>query len=168
MKPFAKILITLAFWTNFSFAGENETLVQVASKDAENYWVIKKVTRPSYPRVAALEGVEGCAAIGFIIESNGSTSSLRPLAGYPSEVFLRPALDAIKKWRFEPSKSNVSKQPIFTYQIVGFSLGSSTREKEVERQIIRNSCETAANKSFNRTRESTAARFRGTAGGRAG
>jgi len=62
MKPFTKILIILTFWASFSVADENETLVQVAGDDVENYWVIKKVTRPNYPRVAALEGVERCAA----------------------------------------------------------------------------------------------------------
>ncbi|RLA45332.1 MAG: hypothetical protein DRR42_19510 [Gammaproteobacteria bacterium] len=146
MKPFTKMLIIFTFWTSFSFADENETLVQVAGEDAENYWVIKKVTRPSYPRAAALEGVEGCAAIAFVIETNGSTSSHRPLVGYPSEVFLKPSISAIKKWRFSSTESNVNKQPVYTFQVIEFSL---SKKRSQGGSFSGDICKASANKSFN-------------------
>lgn len=146
MKHLTEILIFLVFWTHFSFAEDSDTLLVLSGESLGGYWEIEKIKRPYYPRVAALNGVEGCAAIAFIIESNGSTSSYRPLAGYPSEVFLGPAMDAIKKWKFRPSKTNVLKQPVYTFQIVEFSLGSGSHDDFVENKIIGNTCSEEANK----------------------
>lgn len=149
MKHFTKILFLLVFWTPSSFAEDNDTLLMLSDGSFGAYWEIKKIKRPYYPRDAALNGVEGCAAIAFVIESNGSTSSYRPLAGYPSEVFLRPAIDAIKKWRFFPSETNQSRQPVYTFQVIEFSLSPGPSGDDPTNQEISDSCSAAANKSFN-------------------
>ena len=146
MKLFSKILILLVTLAFSSFAGENDSLVAVAGEDVQEYWVTKKVKRPNYPRAAALNGIEGCAAIGFVIESDGSTSSHRPLAAHPSGIFLRSAMDSIKKWKFLPSETNTSKQPVYTYQIIDFSLSPGSKT-DFENAV--DICTTAANKSFN-------------------
>jgi len=63
MNHFTKIIIFLLFWTSSSFAEESDSLILVTAENTEDYWVVQKVKRPNYPRTAALNGVEGCAAI---------------------------------------------------------------------------------------------------------
>lgn len=58
--------------------------------------------RPQYPREAELRGIEGWVDIEFTIEKDGSTANLVVREANPPGVFERSALEALRRWRFEP------------------------------------------------------------------
>ena len=124
-----KPILALVLLTLGAAVLADEDSVLVLDKDgADTLWDIDKVKRPMYPRDAAINNVEGCAAVAFIIEENGKTSSHQPLVGAPSEIFIKPSLKAVKGWRFKPTESNPQRTPIYTYQVISFSLGHVTSE----------------------------------------
>ena len=110
-----------------TLADEDSVLV-MEKEGADKLWEIDKLKRPMYPRDAAINNVEGCSAVAFIIETNGKTSSHQPLVGAPSEIFIKPSLKAVKGWRFKATEANPERTPIYTYQVISFSLGHVTSE----------------------------------------
>jgi len=58
-------------------------------------------TAPSYPELAKRMHVTGKVRVEVDIAPSGAVSSARLVGGNP--VFEKRAIDAIKKWRFEPA-----------------------------------------------------------------
>lgn len=58
--------------------------------------------RPQYPRDAQVRGIEGWVDIEFTIEPDGATADLVVRGAEPAGVFERSALEALRRWRFEP------------------------------------------------------------------
>ncbi|HEY4368203.1 MAG TPA: TonB family protein [Steroidobacteraceae bacterium] len=59
-----------------------------------------------YPRDAQRDGIEGWVDIDFTIAPDGSTQDLAVRASAPQDTFDKAALDALRKWRFEPVQRN--------------------------------------------------------------
>jgi len=59
-----------------------------------------------YPREAERNGIEGWVDIDFTIAPDGSTRDLVVRGAQPKEIFDKAALDALRKWRFEPVQRN--------------------------------------------------------------
>jgi len=57
---------------------------------------------PQYPERARQRGVEGWVVVEFTISAAGTVKSPRIIAYYPSTVFNRAALQAIRKWKYNP------------------------------------------------------------------
>lgn len=55
-----------------------------------------------YPRDAQLRGIEGWVDIEFTIAADGTPQDLVVRDAQPANVFERSALDALRRWRFEP------------------------------------------------------------------
>ncbi|HEY5659080.1 MAG TPA: energy transducer TonB [Myxococcota bacterium] len=56
---------------------------------------------PTYPTRARMRGVEGWVEVEFTITAAGTVASPKVI-GASHEVFARPALRAIRKWRYNP------------------------------------------------------------------
>lgn len=101
----------------------------------EEYWVNEKMVAPKYPGRAMDRGTSGCVAVGFTIQSDGSTSGHEVLAYYPSKVFDKSAIRAAKQFSYTPSVQNPEKVPVytlnsFTYEITsGRKLNPDTQNK---------------------------------------
>jgi protein TonB len=62
----------------------------------------RKEVAASYPLEARRNGVEGWVDVEFTITPAGETTDLVVRDADPREVFEKAALDAIKRWKFEP------------------------------------------------------------------
>jgi TonB family protein len=58
--------------------------------------------RPQYPRDAQMRGIQGWVDIEFTIAPDGATTDLVVREAEPAGVFERSALEALRRWRFEP------------------------------------------------------------------
>jgi TonB family protein len=61
----------------------------------------KSKVEPMYPELARKMHLAGTVKIEVVVAPNGSVKEARILGGHP--VLANAALDAAKKWRFEPS-----------------------------------------------------------------
>ena len=57
---------------------------------------------PAYPPRARERGQEGWVDLEFTVTNDGSTSAAVVRAAEPAGIFDRAALDAVKRWRYEP------------------------------------------------------------------
>jgi TonB family protein len=63
---------------------------------------------------------QGCAAVSFVIESDGRTSNVKVLRSVPHRSVGRLAREAVRRTRYEPSARNEARTPVFTYITVTF------------------------------------------------
>jgi protein TonB len=70
---------------------QNEELVRRA----------KNKVQPFYPDLARKMNISGTVKIEVVVSPNGTVKDARVVGGHP--VLANAALDAAKKWRFEPS-----------------------------------------------------------------
>ena len=61
----------------------------------------KSKVQPSYPDLAKKMNIAGTVKIEVVVAPNGSVKDARVVGGHP--VLAGAALDAAKKWRFEPA-----------------------------------------------------------------
>jgi TonB family protein len=57
---------------------------------------------------------DACVSVGFIIESDGTTSTHRVLRSKPKGEIDAAALATLKKWRFKPGPENPGRIPMYT------------------------------------------------------
>jgi len=74
---------------------------------------------PSYPREAYREGTSGEVQVEFTVGTDGSVTSARVVRANPPRVFDREALNAVKRWKFEPVGS-----PVTSRRTIGFNPGN--------------------------------------------
>ena len=70
---------------------QNEDLVRRA----------KNKVQPTYPEMARKFNIAGTVKIEVVVSPNGTVKDARVVGGHP--VLAASALDAAKKWRFEPA-----------------------------------------------------------------
>ena len=63
----------------------------------------KSKVQPEYPELAKKMNISGTVKIEVVVAPNGTVKSARVVGGHP--VLANAALDAAKKWRFEPAST---------------------------------------------------------------
>jgi TonB family protein len=79
------------------------------AQNAQNDEILRRAknkVQPSYPDLAKRMGISGTVKIEVVVASNGSVKDARVVGGHP--VLANAALDAAKKWRFEPAAAETS------------------------------------------------------------
>lgn len=71
--------------------GQSEELVRRA----------KTKVAPNYPELARKMNITGTVKVEVVVAPNGTVKEARVVGGHP--VLANAALDAVKKWRFEPA-----------------------------------------------------------------
>ena len=66
----------------------------------------KTRVQPSYPELAHKMNISGIVKIQIVVAPNGTVKEARVVGGHP--VLANAALDAAKKWRFEPAAAESS------------------------------------------------------------
>jgi TonB family protein len=61
----------------------------------------KTKVQPSYPELARKMNLTGTVKVEIVVLPNGTVKGARVVGGHP--VLASAALDAVKKWRFEPA-----------------------------------------------------------------
>jgi len=77
--------------------------------------------QPVYPRLAVIARVQGNVMMHAIIGRDGSVSELQVISGHP--LLVQAALDAVKRWRYQPTLLNGEAVEVDTTITVSFVLG---------------------------------------------
>jgi TonB family protein len=67
---------------------------------------LKSKIAPVYPDLARRMGITGAVKVQITVATNGTVKNAKLVGGHP--VLANPALDAIKKWRYEPSNEETT------------------------------------------------------------
>jgi TonB family protein len=73
------------------------------AQDSENEFVrrAKNKVQPTYPELARKMNITGTVKVQVVVAPNGTVKDAKIVGGHP--VLANAALDAVKKWRFEPA-----------------------------------------------------------------
>jgi protein TonB len=74
---------------------------------------------PKYPREAYREGTSGEVQVEFTVGTDGSVTAARVVRADPPRVFDREALNAVRRWKFQPVSS-----PVTSRRTIGFKPGN--------------------------------------------
>jgi len=80
--------------------------LHVRAQQTQNDDLIRRAktkVQPAYPELARKMNISGTVKIEIVVAPNGSVKEARVVGGHP--VLANAALDAAKKWRFEPGGS---------------------------------------------------------------
>ncbi len=95
----------LAVLTSAVMAGPMNAGAQQAQSE-EVVRRAKSKVQPSYPDLARKMNIAGTVKIEVVVAPNGTVKVARVVGGHP--VLATAALDAAKKWRFEPASQESS------------------------------------------------------------
>jgi TonB family protein len=75
----------------------------VQAQDSENEVVRRAKSRvqPTYPELARKMNITGTVKVQVVVAPNGTVKDAKIVGGHP--VLANAALEAVKKWRFEPA-----------------------------------------------------------------
>ena len=73
---------------------------------------------PRYPPDALRAGTSGEVQVEFTVGTDGSVTAARVVRANPPRVFDREAVNAVRKWRFQPVAA-----PVTTRRTIGFNPG---------------------------------------------
>ena len=110
------------FLQNQASVQADDSIPYFSADETNNYWVSEKKVAPRYPSRALRKNEQGCAAIGYIVESDGTTSTHRVIASYPSSLFDDSSIKAAKQFTYVPTENNSERQPIYTTNTFTFQL----------------------------------------------
>jgi len=67
---------------------------------------VKSKVQPLYPDLAKRMSITGAVKIEVVVAPNGSIKTTKVVGGHP--VLANAAIEALKKWRFEPASEETS------------------------------------------------------------
>jgi TonB family protein len=78
-----------------------------STQNSQNEEMVRRAktkVQPSYPELAHKMNISGVVKIEVTVAPNGTVKEARVVGGHP--VLAQSALDAAKRWRFEPAASD--------------------------------------------------------------
>lgn len=90
---------------------------------------IKRIA-PKYPVDAAKSGQFGYVTLRFLVNEQGEVTAIDTLDAYPAKVFDRSAIQAVKRWRYQPS----DKSHLLNVKLE-FSLSGAFNEKAMQKVV---------------------------------
>ena len=78
--------------------------VSVKAQQAQNEGIVRRAkskVQPIYPELARKMNITGAVKIEVVVAPNGTVRDARIVGGHP--VLANAALEAARKWRFEPA-----------------------------------------------------------------
>ena len=74
---------------------------------------IKSKVNPVYPELAKKMNVTGVVKVQVTVAANGTVKSAKAIGGHP--LLIDPAVDAVKKWRYEPGAEDSTEVVEFRF-----------------------------------------------------
>ena len=96
--------------------------VVVPDRLAGSWVLINSSVEADVPNIAKNISAPGCAAVSFVVEKDGSTSTIKVQRVVPPGDLAKIALSMAKNMRFEPSVSNAGRDRVFSWLIFPFNL----------------------------------------------
>jgi TonB family protein len=89
-------------------AATGSGVVPVRAQDAQTEITrqVKSKVQPVYPDLARKMNLSGSVKVQVVVAPNGSVKEAKVVGGHP--VLANAALDAVRKWRFEPAAGESS------------------------------------------------------------
>jgi TonB family protein len=81
-------------------AGPSVPGLRAQNSDNEIMRRAKTKVQPEYPELARKMNITGTVKVQVVVSPNGTVKDAKVMGGHP--VLASAALDAVKKWRFEP------------------------------------------------------------------
>jgi len=109
--------VVLALWlvpTGVALLGLSQAGAQEQAKPEELSRKAKTKVAPIYPDVARRMNITGTVRLAVVVSPNGTVKSSKPVGGHP--LLVSAAMDAIKRWRFEPAQMESSGVVEFKFQ----------------------------------------------------
>ena len=75
---------------------------------------------PDYPPLARMARIQGTVRLEAVISTDGRIQNLRVLAGHP--LLVNAALEAVARWRYQPTLLNGEPVEVVTEIDVNFAL----------------------------------------------
>ena len=117
------LLFAALFASTAAFAqSDAPPRVVVPDKLAGSWVLINSSVEADVPNIAKNISAPGCAAVSFVVEKDGSTSTIKVQHVVPQGDLARIALSMAKNMRFEPTVSNAGKDRVFSWLIFPFNL----------------------------------------------
>jgi protein TonB len=83
--------------------GDSQTMQLVAQTEGQTRPArALQVVNPTYPQSAQARGIEGYVILELVISDRGFVTEAKVLSAQPQGLFEQVAIEAIKKWTFEP------------------------------------------------------------------
>ena len=76
--------------------------------------------KPEYPEIAKMTRTEGAVEFEAVIGKDGTIEELKVLRGHP--LLVKAALDAVRRWRYQPTLLNGEPIEVVTEITVNFKL----------------------------------------------
>ena len=83
--------------------------IHVGAQTSQSEEIVRRAksrVQPVYPELARKMNITGTVKIEVVVSPNGTVKDARVVGGHP--VLANAALEAAKKWRFEPSSAESS------------------------------------------------------------
>ncbi len=87
-------------------AGTGVVATQAQEPQSEIVRRAKSRVQPVYPELARKMNITGSVKIEVVVAPNGTVKDAKIVGGHP--VLANAALDAVRKWRFEPATVETS------------------------------------------------------------
>lgn len=75
---------------------------------------VKSKVAPSYPDIARRMSISGTVKLVVVVTPNGSVKSTKVMGGHP--ILVNAAMDALRKWKFEPAPDESTGIVEFKFQ----------------------------------------------------
>jgi TonB family protein len=82
-------------------AGAGAPGVRAQNSDNDIVRRAKSKVQPEYPELARKMNITGTVKVQIVVSPNGTVKDAKVVGGHP--VLATAALEAVKKWRFEPA-----------------------------------------------------------------
>lgn len=76
---------------------------------------VKSRVQPVYPDIARRMNIAGMVRIQVVVSPNGNVKSTKLVGGHP--VLANAAMDALRKWRFEPAAEETTGMVEFKFEV---------------------------------------------------
>jgi TonB family protein len=95
-------------------AGVGTFGVRAQNNDTEIIRRAKSKVQPEYPELARKMNITGTVRVQVVVSPNGTVKDAKVVGGHP--VLAGAALEAVRKWRFEPAPGESSGVVDFKFE----------------------------------------------------
>ena len=119
-----RIIVVIALACCGSAAAQSTALPRVVAPDKlAQYWALVNASiEADVPNIAKNISAPGCAAVSFVIEKDGHTSTAKVQRVVPRGDFGGIALSMANNMHFESTAANAGKDRVFSWLIFPFNL----------------------------------------------